>query len=450
MLLFLSSMGTLVGAFQNGQSASTVMGQSNFNSGSHGLSQSTFSIPYNVAFDSSGNLWVADASNGRVLEFVPPLTNGEKASIVLGQVNFTAYSCGAGQSAMCTSYGLAFDSSGNLWVSDPGGDRVLQFSPPFTSNEKASIVIGQPNFISSGYSAATAASLNNPRGIAIDSSGNLWVADFGFNRVLKYAPPFSNNESASVVLGQRNSTGNFTSTTRWGLNNPNGITFDSSGSLWVADAGNNRVLRFDSPFSVGENASVVLGQRSYTSSYSSSLANQSNLNTPYGVAFDSGGNLWVADRINNRVLEFTPSFSNGKNATVVLGQSGFQSSAAATTASGLSSPDGLAADKSGNMWVADTENNRVLEFLQSASLTTSSSSTSTLTGGGSSSSTSLIISSSVTQTSNSTTTSTAASSSSTVQTPTSAGTFPVTLAVAAVVILVVIGLAVLLLRRRGR
>jgi sugar lactone lactonase YvrE len=322
--------------------------------------------------------------DGRVLEFAPPFTNGEKASIVLGQVNFTTVACYGSQSLMCVPEGLAFDSAGDLWVADSQNNRVLEFASPFTNIEKASVVIGEPDFLSSSFNPASRSTVYNP---------------------------FS-------------------------------ITFDSSGNLWVVDSDNNRVLKFTGPFSIGKNASGVLGQRIYNSSSSGFFTNQSNLNRPLVVAFDPSGNLWLADGANNRVLEFVPALSNGKNASLVLGQTDFQSNGFNTTASSLHHPNGLGVDASGNVWIADTLNNRVLEFLRSSSSTTSSSLSSTAPGGGSTSSTSTIVSSSAPQTTSSTTT--PASSSVVTQTPTSGRISPLILAgVAVVVVIALAGILVL-------
>jgi DNA-binding beta-propeller fold protein YncE len=88
----------------------------------------------------------------------------------------------------------------------------------------------------------------------------------------------------------------------------------------------------------------------------------SGLCNPDGVAFDSHGDLWVGDFDNNRVLEFTPPFSNGERASVVIGQPNFTASTPAETRTGLDSPTYVAIDSHGNLWVADASNNRVLEF----------------------------------------------------------------------------------------
>ncbi len=123
------------------------------------------------------------------------------------------------------------------------------------------------SFATSNY-GATDSSLNFPTEVAFDSSGNLWVADEGNNRVLEFAHPFKSGELASVVLGQSDFTSSASATAQNGLNDPYGVALDPAGNVWVADTGNNRVLEFlkGSGFTTGEDASLVLGQPDYTSS----------------------------------------------------------------------------------------------------------------------------------------------------------------------------------------
>lgn len=255
-------------------------------------------------------------------------TTGEKASRVIGQSSFTTSTCTSGpssvppsQSGLCGPDGSVFDSLGNLWVADRFNNRVIEFKPPFSNGESASLVIGQPNFTTSTCNGAesnvppTQSGLCFPVGLAFDFSGNLWVADSVNSRVLEFNPPFSNGESASLVIGQSSFTISICSTFQIGLASQNGLcsplglAFDSSNNLWVADTGNSRVLEFNPPFSNGESASLVIGQSSFTTGIctggpTSVPLSKSGLCNPFSLAFDSSGNLWVADSTNSRVLEF--------------------------------------------------------------------------------------------------------------------------------------------------
>jgi DNA-binding beta-propeller fold protein YncE len=124
-----------------------------------------------------------------------------------------------------------------------------------------------------------------------------------------------------------------------------------------------------SGFSNGQNASTVIGLPSLKAHWTSSAPSPYNLYNPADVAFDSLGNLWVSDTGNNRVLQYQPPFSNGMPATSALGQGpqngppSWNTFASATTQNGLSDPMGIQFDVHGNLWVADRTNNRVIEFI---------------------------------------------------------------------------------------
>ncbi len=133
----------------------------------------------------------------------------------------------------------------------------------FSNGQAASLVIGQSSFTTM-VSDVSVTGLSNPFAIAFDSGGNLWVADYGNNRVLEYTTPFSTDEAASLVIGQSSFTGTGSATTSTGLWGPDAVAFDSGGNLWVADYGNNRVLEYTTPFSTDEAASLVIGQSSFT------------------------------------------------------------------------------------------------------------------------------------------------------------------------------------------
>jgi DNA-binding beta-propeller fold protein YncE len=185
-----------------------------------------------------------------------------------------------------------------LWISDLGNARILEFKPPFTNSENASVVIGQSNFTTSldfTYNT-TQFSIEDPTCLAFDHSGDLWAVDIGAQRVLEFKPPFSDGMNASSVLGETNFTSaepTSRAVTQSSINNPEGIAIDQSGNLWVADQFEHRILEFKSPFSNGENASLVLGQADFVSANSQFIPDANSLNGPKDLTFDKSGNLWV-------------------------------------------------------------------------------------------------------------------------------------------------------------
>jgi len=354
--------------FSTGQSASMVLGQTSFSGETSGTSANTMSSPGSITMDRGGNLYVTDDANCRVLQFIPPFTDGMSASLVLGQPSLNAGVCPTNVSA--TSLGksipigvgvfgvpvisVATDSSGDLWVADSEYHRVLEYKPPFSDGMAAVLAIGQMDLYSGspnqGGLDPTDSTLQSPDGLAFDPTGNLWIVDHGNSRVLEFKPPFATGMAACLVLGQADFTHN--SPNQGGsagantFSDPMGATFDSSGNLWVADALNNRVLEFRAPFTTNMNSSVVLGQVDFNHGWAihvGKVRTSATLAIPHELTFDSSGSLFVSDSQNNRTLMFAPPFTSGMNASLVIGQTDFASAATATTATGLAFPYGVIA-----------------------------------------------------------------------------------------------------------
>lgn len=152
---------------------------------------------------------------------------------------------------------------------------------------------------------------------------------------------FFNGMAASLVIGQTDFISAGAATTASGLSFPTGVAFDRAGNLWIGDTHNNRVLQFKPRFANGMSASMALGQASFATN--TAATTQSGLSAPFGIAFDSSGNLDIADMGNNRTIGFTPPFSNNQNANFVLGQPTFTTATAATTATGQTSPFAVSA-----------------------------------------------------------------------------------------------------------
>ena len=169
-----------------------------------------------------------------------------------------------------------------------------------------------------GAQTAVRGGLNQPHGVAVDGSGNVYIADGNNNRVVRETPS-GGGYIQSTVANQANN----------GLANPHGVAVDGAGNVYIADTNNNRVLM--ETLSGGTYTQTIIG---------------SGLSFPYGVAVDGGGDVYIADSFNNRVLKET--LSGGTYTQTAIG-------------SGLSFPTGVAADGNGNVSIVDTNNNRVME-----------------------------------------------------------------------------------------
>ncbi|MCG2725064.1 MAG: hypothetical protein L6420_02195, partial [Elusimicrobia bacterium] len=361
--------------FDFGQNASLVIGQSDFATTSYGTASDKLGSPAALVFDKNGNLWISDRSNNRILRFPSPFSNGMSADLVIGHDNFYSKDY-VRLSASITPYpsGMAFDAAGNLWVTMIG--RILRFSLPFSNGMSADMVIGVENFyLYGGGCAQNKLNVGAWSEINFDKDDALWVADFDNNRVLRFSPPFSMGMNADMVIGQMDfitcRTGYPFFPSERNLKSPMDVEFDSEDNMWIADFSSNRVLKYIPPFFTGMSASLVLGQKNFTENNSITglqEPNSSSLNGPASLKFDNYNNLYVADAYDDRVLKYRSPFSNGMDASLVLGQNDFNSTFNMNMQASFNLPVGVEAsgfvtsDAQGRLWVADTLNNRVLMF----------------------------------------------------------------------------------------
>ena len=363
------------------------------------------------AIAAGSNVIVVDSSNNRVLVYPaisawPPQTATQfspSASSVIGQTSFSNSMANQGGPVSQATLNSPVDvaaSATEVFVVDSGNHRVLVYqiagSGPASTPSR---LIGQLNFnynapnLVIGQEFFTAGGANSVSGSAILDLGatppHLYVADTVNNRVLGFKDftHLANGQVADLVIGQPDL---FSTTVNYptnvggtpnaqGLNSPSSVAVDSAGNLYVADSFNSRVLRFPAPFASGtsnlETADLVLGQADFDSIVTDPTVR--TMNVPASIAFTvegadaskaNSGYLVVADANHNRVLFFAKPFSNGVNATLVLGQSSFDASAASATAAGFASPLGVAVDPMDNILVADTGNARVQVFGPAATL----------------------------------------------------------------------------------
>ncbi|MGD0117621.1 MAG: choice-of-anchor D domain-containing protein [Candidatus Binatus sp.] len=378
--------------------------------------------PGGIAVDAASgaprrHLYVADSVNNRVLGWndVSSYVSAQPADIVFGQPDLFSYRCnngvaagdvaGLGADSLCGPARMAVDASGNLYVADSANNRVLEYNTPFNAasgepgagDTSADFVYGQAGVFttrSSNLEGASATTLSNPAAVALDAAGNIYIADTGNNRVLEFAqagnPPVASDAIASRAYGQgavtdftdvlcADGVGDDPAPSSHGMCNPGGVALDASGNLFVADSGNDRVIEIDAPLMGTQNATRVFGQGSdFTASGCNGGAaapGAATLCAPEGLMLDLMGNLWVADVVNDRVVEYVPPFGADTAAAIVLGQgdvgnfetSGCNRGIAASDLYGLGAdslcaPAAVAVDANIDLYVADTGNNRSMVY----------------------------------------------------------------------------------------
>lgn len=349
-----------------------VLGASDFDTpGTGQATASTIDGAIGIAVDpTTGKVFVGDLNRNRILRFPDfhTLTSGAAAEAVLGQPDFTQSSPATTQTGLKTVFAISIDTQGRLWVADFDNHRVVMYenAAGLASGSPADLVLGQPDF-TTGTPGTSDVKMDSPSAVHVDDQDNLWVADYDNHRVLKFASvsSLSNGAAASVILGQPGFGTQDPLTTRSGMLSPAGVFIDSLGNLWVGDEGNNRVLRFANAASLtnGAEATAVLGQSDFTTSAFGTSA--SSLSGPNALLVDAGGTLRVIDMRNHRIVFFrnAASRANGAAADGFLGQPDLVSGNPGTTARMFDTPGyGITMDPDGALWISDTGNKRVLRF----------------------------------------------------------------------------------------
>jgi uncharacterized protein (TIGR03437 family) len=303
-------------------------------------------LPMGVAVDTNFNVYIADTGDNTIRKVT---TDGNIATVA-GD-SFPSYQGDAGLAIAAELHGpedVAVDSSGNIYIADTGNAYVRKV----TSDGNINFIAGDGSI---GYTGdggyATSAGLIAPFALAVDSSGNVYIAENGDSRIRKID---AKSLDISTVVG--NGTPGFSDgsdATKAQMNSPTGVAVDSSGNLYIADSLNRRIRKVAS----GGSISTFAGNGTFSYSGDGAPAGKAQLNTPQGVAADAAGNLYVADTLNNVVRKVSPNgiISN------YAGNGGAGSSGDGNAAIGaqLNGPQGLALDAAGNLFIADTLNAKV-------------------------------------------------------------------------------------------
>jgi uncharacterized protein (TIGR03437 family) len=294
--------------------------------------------PFGIALDSKGNLYIADQDNFRVRQ----VTGGTISTVAgNGTSGYTGDAAAATSAELGRVSGLALDSSGNLYIADPDNYVIRKVSSGGTITTFAG-----SNALGAGgtgdHGLATSAQLSKPTGLALDAAGNLYIADTGNSRIRMVA---ASNSYITTL-----STGSVV------LSSPKGVAVDAAGRVYIADTDNCRILKVTPSGSITITTTVT-GSDSGACGFSGDggPAASALLDHPSGVALDAAGNLYIADTFNQRIRRVSAATGT---ITTLAGKrfSGYTGDGGSSASAELSFPLAVLVGPHGNIYVSDTQN----------------------------------------------------------------------------------------------
>jgi trimeric autotransporter adhesin len=305
--------------------------------------------PSGVAVDGGDNLYIADPGNNRIRK-VAAGTGVITTIAGNGTAGYSGDNGPATGAELNLPDGVAIDSAGNLYIADAGNNVIRKVS---ASGTITTVAGNNAEGYSGDNGAATNATLYSPAGVAVDSAGNLYIADTNNNRIRKV------DTSGTITTIAGNGTAGYTGdngpATSATLNKPAAVVVASTGNLYIADTGNDVVRMIAAAGTI----STIVGSGGAGYSGDGGPATSAKLNSPYGVNLDSAGDIYVADSMNNVVRMVNTA---GIISTITGNDTnGYSGDGGAATSAALSNPQGVALDSQGNFYISDRNNNRVRE-----------------------------------------------------------------------------------------
>ncbi|MBD2871898.1 NHL domain-containing protein [Paenibacillus arenilitoris] len=311
-------------------------------------------IVYHIAVDAAGNLYFADSSN----HVIRKVDTSGIITTVAGRPGVEAnWSIPSGDGGPATSAtlrfpgGVTFDSAGNMYITELGYERVRKVDTNGIISTVAGSSTGAQGYAGDG-GPATSALLNNPVDVAVDSAGNLYIAEI-FNHTIRKVDQTTGIITTVVGTGASGFSGDGGPATSAQLNTPYSVDFDDSGNLYIADLNNNRVRKVET----SGNISTVAGTGVAGYSGDGGPATAANMWNPIGLAVDDDGTLYVAENSNHIVRKISPT---GIITTVAgTGTFGDSGDGGPAKAAQLRVPLGIDLDHNGNLFVADRGNHKI-------------------------------------------------------------------------------------------
>ena len=294
-------------------------------------SAARFNSPWGVAVDTNGNVYVADTGNNTIRKVTPVGTNWVVRTLV-----------GAGQ--FNGPWGVAVDTNGNVYVADTYDCTIRKVTPTGV----VTIIAGQSGNSGSQNGTGTAAQFYDPVGVAVDSAGNLYVGDWG-NSTIRKMTPVGASWVVTTIAGLARDPGHTDGTNSAArFDKPFGVAVDTNGNVYVADTGNN-TIREVTPVGTNWVVTTLAGLAVGGPGSADGMGSAAQFNSPLGMALDSAGNLYVADNLNSTIRKVTPAGV----VTTLAGLAGVPGSADGTnSAARFDEPSGVAVDSAmaTSMW----------------------------------------------------------------------------------------------------
>ena len=331
-------------------------GTAGFSGDGGAAASAQLSIPASVALDSAGNVYIADQANNRIREVAAGSAPTINTIAGNGGAGFGGDGSSATSASLYAPSGVWVDSGGNVYIADTKNNRVREVTAATPRVIQTIAGNGTAGFSGDGLNPQVA-SLNYPFGVALDSSGNVYIADTSNNRIRKVVMGGSPTISTVAGTGVSGFSGDGSAPTAAQLSGPLGIAFDGAGNLYIADAVNNRIRKI----TFGSIPVITTVAGNGVSGYAGDGGDplSAELSYPTGVALDSNGNLYIADSQNNRIRKVTFGASNVISTIAGSGAAGFSGDGGNPTLAGLNAPTNVALDSNGNLYIADYGNQRV-------------------------------------------------------------------------------------------
>ena len=307
-----------------------------------------FDYPYGVAVDGQGNIYVADSSNDTIRRVAP----GGIVTTLAGLVQGAGAADGTlNQARLFGPSGVAVSSSGNLYVADTYNNTIRKITTNGMVTTLAGLAASSGDVDGPGH----VAEFNAPSGVATDSAGNIYVADAGNNSIRKVTPA---GVVTTILVGTGDTNAPFSA--------PSCVAMDAAGNLYFAESGNT--IRKATPNGV---VTTLAGLRQLDAlgnpigGNSDGLGSAARFNRTSGLALDSAGNVYVADKGNNSIRKLTPA-----GLVTTLAGSSQGSADGSGSAARFSGPSGIAVDHVGYVYVADAGNGTIRKVTPDGQVTT--------------------------------------------------------------------------------